>query len=175
MCQRLTPMRDTVFMSADIACKDQIKCQVCGGPDKVRDACAATPACVAFSYETLTQCGYLKSKAAANNVLLQQRNWVSFAGGSLFPKNGVAAASIMDLCVTLRPLLDRNVQGYDLRCNGKATCEVCGTLDKIKVYCANSANCKGFTWNPSKNCGFLKQETTQGMTNTKGWITYSRA
>jgi hypothetical protein len=81
----------------------------------------------------------------------------------------------LQLCVTLRPLTDRNVLGYDLACNGKDRCEVCGTLDKIKGWCTNSANCKGFTWNPSTNCGFLKQETSQGLVNQKGWITYTRA
>jgi hypothetical protein len=67
------------------------------------------------------------------------------------------------------------VAGYDLKCNGKDVCEVCGTLDKIKQFCINSANCKGFTWNASRNCGLLKQETTQGLVSQKGWVTYTRA
>jgi hypothetical protein len=70
---------------------------------------------------------------------------------------------------------DKNLAGFDLKCNGRDSCEVCGTVDKIKAHCSNSANCKGFTWNPSRNCGFLKQETTQGLVNAKGWLTYTRA
>jgi hypothetical protein len=59
---------------------------VCGGPDKVRDACAATPTCVAFSYQVSTQCGLLKAKAAANNLLAPQRDWVAYAGELVMPR-----------------------------------------------------------------------------------------
>uniref|UniRef100_A0A383W9F7 Apple domain-containing protein n=1 Tax=Tetradesmus obliquus TaxID=3088 RepID=A0A383W9F7_TETOB len=175
MCHRLTPKKDAVFTSADIPCKGQSKCQVCGGPDRVRDACAANPACIAFSYQVSTKCGYLKAKAATSIMLAPQRDWVTYAGAKLFPQEGVAAASILDLCVMLRPLTDRNVLGFDMPCNGKDRCEVCGTVDKIKAWCTNSANCKGFTWNPATNCGLLKQETDQGLVNAKGWLVYTRA
>jgi hypothetical protein len=69
-----------LLLMQDIPCKGQPRCQVCGGPDRVRDACAATPTCVSFSYQVSTQCGLLKSKAAANNLLTPQRDWIAYAG-----------------------------------------------------------------------------------------------
>lgn len=56
--------------------------QVCGGPDRVRDACAANPACIAFSYQVSTKCGYLKAKAATSIMLAPQRDWVTYAGAA---------------------------------------------------------------------------------------------
>lgn len=71
---QLKPKTDSDISGADIACDGQKFCKVCGGLDSVKAACAGRSSCVAFTYNPLDSCGYLK----AGSSLVSRKGWVAY-------------------------------------------------------------------------------------------------
>ncbi|KAF8063748.1 hypothetical protein HT031_003605 [Scenedesmus sp. PABB004] len=76
MCVTLTPILDRIAIGKDLRCGGAENCMVCGGPEAVRDACANRAACIGFSYDTATRCGYLKKDVSNAQT---RAGWAIFA------------------------------------------------------------------------------------------------
>ncbi|KAF6251909.1 hypothetical protein COO60DRAFT_577781 [Scenedesmus sp. NREL 46B-D3] len=74
--------------------------------------------------------------------------------------------------VTLKPVMDKDMSGSNVACNGQSFCKVCGGLEAVRAACAKlPAQCRAFTFNPVESCGYLKSAAgaLQGRT---GWVSY---
>ncbi|GBF96612.1 hypothetical protein Rsub_09358 [Raphidocelis subcapitata] len=75
MCTTLVPRDGVDIPGSDIPCNGEAFCKVCGTAEVVRDACAGRGDCVAFTYDPVGRCGFLKAGTAGSKG---RGGWVSF-------------------------------------------------------------------------------------------------
>ncbi|KAF8066336.1 hypothetical protein HT031_002660 [Scenedesmus sp. PABB004] len=74
MTVQLKPKADMDIPGNDIPCDKNAFCMVCGTLTDVKDACAARGRCVAFTWDAVNQCGYLKAGAGVAG----KRGWTAY-------------------------------------------------------------------------------------------------
>jgi len=84
-----------------------------------------------------------------------------------------AYGASLDYPTGFRNVLDVDLPGNDIPCNGKSFCKVCGSAEALAKACKQNNRCVSFTYDISAGCGYLKSlGDANAFSNRKGWAAF---